>query len=141
MENYRKEINDVYVYGLKECFGVPDVDIDTGKPTCYVDWRLDLEERSWGLKSIDVYVTRVVVSIEWEVCSEGLTEEEKSKLIAAGGSEYRSGTIGGLIELNSKEKWHDKEWTLDSDFEVEEGGSCYPKQVEIDFEKMIITIF
>lgn len=137
---YKTDIDDATVYGLSKVFGVPDVDIDTGKQTAYVDWKLEPEARSWGVKSISIYATKVVCSVEWEVYTDDLTEEEKAKLIAAGGREYRNDTIGGTIEVVSNEKWNGNEWKIDSDFGLSEGGMCCPQDAEIDFESMTITI-
>lgn len=138
--DYKTTIDDGTVYGLNKCFGVPDVDIDTGRQTCYVDWLLEPEVRSWGIKSIYVYATKVKLSVEWEVYTEELTEDEKAKLIANGGREYRNETISGLIEVDSSEEWSGKKWTIKSEFKIEEDGMCRPQDVEIDFETMTITV-
>ena len=90
--DYQTLVNDCTVYGLNNFFGVPTVDIDTGKPKCYVNWVLEPEARRWGIRSISVYATRVVTTIEWEVYTEDLTKEEKDTLIIAGGKEYQNGT-------------------------------------------------
>ena len=138
--DYKTTIDDGNVFGLNKCLGVPNVDIDIEKPTCYVDWLLQPEVRIWGIKSISVYATKIVASVEWEVYTDDLTEEEKTILIAANGREYGNKTISGLIEVDSRKEWNGKKWTIESKFKIEEDGMCRPQDVDIDFEDMVITI-
>ena len=141
--DYHTVIDDGSVLGLAECFGVPAGLIDYGyNQTCSVDWELQPEGRSWGLESISVFATKVTASVEWEVYTEDVTEEEKAKLIAAGGTEYSHsyGTISGQIEVNSSEKWNGKEWQLESEFGLQEDGMCCPADVQIDFSNMSIIV-
>lgn len=138
--DFATPIDDVNVYGLPKLLGIPKLDVDAGNITCFIEWRLGVEARSWGIKSIDVHVTKVTALFEWEVYAGDLTEEEKAKLIAAGGREYRNNTIGGTIEVVSSEKWNGSEWKIDSDFGLSEDGMCCPQDAEIDFEAMKINI-
>ena len=138
--DYKTTIGNGSVYGLNKCFGVPNVDIDTGKQICYVNWLFHPEVRSWGIKSISVYATQIFASVEWEVYIEDLNEEEKAKLIAANGTVYANKTINGLIQVDSCKEWNGKKWTIDSEFKMEEDGMCSPQDVDIDFENMIISI-
>jgi len=138
--DYQTTTDDCTVYGLSECFGVPDVDIYTYKQTCYIDWLLEPESRSWGMKSISVHVTKVVASIEWEVYTDDLSEFEIEKLVAVDGMECRNKTVTGLIEINSCEEWNGRSWIIKSEFNIDKDGMCRPQFIEIDFETMIIRV-
>jgi len=138
--DYQTTIDDGVVFGLNKCLGIPNVDIDIQKPTCYVDWLLVPEVRSWGIKSISVYATKIIASVEWEVFIEDLNEEEKAVLIAANGRQYGNETISGLIEVDTREEWNGNKWTIESDFRMEEDGMCKPVDVEIDFKNMKIIV-
>lgn len=138
--DYESRIEDGTVEHLAKHFGLPDLDIDCGKTTCYVEWELQPEARSWGIKSISVFATKVTASVEWEIYTDDLTEEEKAKLIANGGTEYRNGTIGGTIEVVSNQDYKGKKWEIESEIEIQEGGMICPDNVQIDFDDMSIIV-
>ena len=131
--NFKTNLKTRSIYGINEHLGVPDVDIEA-TATAYIDWVVEIEARDWGVKSISVFATKVVSSVEWEVESEFLTDEEKNTFIAAGGIEF-SDTIAGLIEIDSA-----KDWVIDSAFDMQEGGLCTPDDIEFDLETNVITI-
>lgn len=138
--DYKTIIEDGGVFGLDKYLGIPTIDIDIEKPTCYVDWLLEPEIRSWGIKSICVYATKITASIEWEVNVGDLSVEDKNILIAANGKIYGNETISGIIEVDSRKECNGKKWTIESDFVMEEDGLCRPQDVEINFENMMIIV-
>jgi|GEM_PF-5524010 len=141
MIQFNSPIEDITVYGLSKMFGVPDVDLDIRKINAYVDWNLEHEARSWGIKSTSIYITKVVCLFEWETYADDLIEEEKAKLITAGGKEYRGNTISGTIEIVSNKKWNEKEWTISNNISFRGTGLCCPQEIEINFELMEIIVF
>jgi len=135
---FKTSLEDCNLYGLSKHLGMPQVDIDTSK-TCSVNWAVNIEARSWGIKSIESYAVGVIVSIDWSVYLDELTQDEKDKLIDFGGKEY-SNTIEGTIEIDSTEKWNGKEWTIKNEIALSEYGAFYPQSCEIDFQSMEILI-
>ena len=75
--NFHFTVDNATVIGLNKQFDVPDVDIECGNTTCYIDYELQLKAREWGLKSISVIVNKVTASLERKLGREEIKEEEK----------------------------------------------------------------
>lgn len=135
-------IEDVDVNGINEHFEISkNIDIDTGKPTAYVSFILEPEVRDWGIKSMNMSIRRITISIEWEVYNEDLTSEENLILITVGGKEYKfNNTISGIIEVDTTQKVKDKEWTITNEVEFEKDGGLSIENIEVDFSTMTITV-
>lgn len=139
-ESFTTTINksiDVSLYGFNSEVLKVDLDIDTTQ-VAVIDWTFEVESRTWGIKDISVYITKVSCEIEWEIDSEYLTENDKVDLIAAGGAEYRKQygeTFEGVHTIDTS---IDDTWEIVS--EVEIGSTICPEDVEIDFKTRKITI-
>jgi hypothetical protein len=135
---FTAKVDDIEISGINEYLKVTkDVEIDTGKPTAYVKYYLDIEAREYGIKSISAIVTNVTMSIEWETNTEDLTDQDKVQLSAAGGREYRNCTTGGTIEIDVNIS--DKVFSLESEMEFKD-SSIYPDLVTIDLSDKKITV-
>lgn len=129
------------IFKIHDYMGVSkDFDIETGNPTAYVTYELQPEARIWGLKGIEVAVKKITCSIEWEVDSSELSEQEKQELINAGGTEYRNETIGGVIEIDTTKKLKDKDWVIQDQTEFQSDGSLSIDEVRIDLDLMCIGL-
>lgn len=129
------------IFKIHEYLGVSkDFDIETGTPTAYVTYELQPEAREWGLKYISVVVRKVICSIEWEVNSLDLTDEEKQLLIKAGGTEFRNETIGGVIEIDSTVSLPFNFWVVNCDAKFKDDGGFQIDDASIDFGIMTISL-
>lgn len=116
-----------------------ELDICPGKTTAYVEYELEPEVRSWGIKGIAVVIRRVKTSIEWEVDGDDLTEEDKEALRKAGGTEMRNGSFSGTVEIDTKyQEWND--WKTESEVEFETDGAMSINAVSIDLKDKSITV-
>ena len=141
-QKFTTEITSPTIAGLGKLFGVSDkVDVDTTyEPIVKVEWNFYIEVRDYGIKDISAVATRLTSSIEWTVPTEELSEEDKVKLIAAGGVEStRNETIDGVYEFDSDNNIGDKAWKIDSDISTG-NGSIYPDDCGIDFNDMSIYV-
>ena len=131
------ESKDISVWNINKYFGLPDVEFDTyGGKYADVNFDVEIEARSWGIKDIYVIVMKVVATIPWSVYAEDVSEEEKVTLLAKGGTEYRNGNIEGEIEIDSSK---DDTWTIESELSIDGGMVCVGN-IEIDFENKTITV-
>jgi len=115
------------------------VDIDTYKPTATIYWELQPEARERGIKGIGIVINRVTCDVEWNVDSEGYTDEEKLILLNYGSRDSQL-NFEGNIELDSKTLFDDKDWDISHELEFASDGAIMPEEVEIDFETMKITV-
>lgn len=133
-------INDADISGLTKSFGLPELDAYTGKPTVKIDFHLEIEARSWGIKGIVVVIDNIAASIEWAIYEEDCNEAEQQKLIILhGGTPMRNGMIEGTIGLDTKTEPFSL-WTIDNDVIFEDDGAASISNVEIDFESKSIII-
>jgi hypothetical protein len=53
-----------------------DIDVFTKISSQNITWNVQISEKEWGIKSIDVEITKLYIEIEWEVYKEdlGLTD-------------------------------------------------------------------
>ncbi len=126
---------EVDIYGLSRYFGTPDCDIDTTQ-TATVKFHVEIDARQWGVKDIDIFIDSVTVYVNWETYTEEITPEERAALKKAGGVEYLNETIAGTIEINTAEKG--SKWEVINEMEV--SSQITPNNIEVDFEKKIITV-
>lgn len=132
---------NVHITGLDEVFGVSKNSIDNVETKFSVIWNLDIESRTWGIKSINTEVLSVRGSIDWMAEKEYLDEDELEKIKKF--SKYESETfLEGTIELTSLNKFNNHVWEIDdSDFEIHGNDQIYPTELEIDFIKMKIRVY
>lgn len=141
-------VNDYYTSELKgsisniESYLNIQDNIDDVTATTKVSWDLDIDARSWGIKSIDISVPKVVCSVEWfaENGDYSYLSNNAIDVLTAAGYKNSNGDFEGIIEIDSAEKINGKEWTI----EVEKGDyswdSLMPREVEVDFKEMKIKV-
>jgi hypothetical protein len=98
---FTTDINDVDVYGLEKYF--PEYkgrDMDIVNTNCSVNWRYDMDIRSWGIKDISVYTTSVIINVTVEIYDEDYTKVEDEKEI-----ELMVDDMGGFSS-DEEGKWH-----------------------------------
>ena len=117
MENFIISIKDIDISGLAEYLklGKEDSDtLDTNTSKATIDYELEFEMRSWGIKSSYIIIKEVRLSVLWS--TEGSEEKE--------------------IEINS----NDGKWQVEHELTFHEDGTLCPSSIEVDFNKMIITV-
>jgi hypothetical protein len=65
-----------YALGLRS-----DVNVFTKVDDLKIKWTVDITERSWGIKAMDVSITEIFMQIEWKVYKEDLTLTEITSLL------------------------------------------------------------
>jgi hypothetical protein len=132
---------DVEVWNFKDFLGT-DADIEESPTDFTVDFSVDLDIKSYGIRDISITVNRVYGSIEWSADTFILTAEQKAHLLSIGGKEYKSrGTIDGIVNVDSMDSGVKSKSKWDISSEVECNGQATVGGVEIDFRKntMIVT--
>jgi hypothetical protein len=135
--NYEANIDssDVSIYGIDRYFGVDLGTIDANA-NLKVEYSLEPEGRSWGIKSIYISLDSITGIINWETYLDEISEEEKEKLLAKGGKIYKSRIEG---EINFSAKVY-KDWTIEHSLEFDKDGSFSIDGAEIDFKTKTLTI-
>ena len=136
--------NEIYLLDINKYFGT-NYDVDYDKKTAKVKFNVDIEARSWGIKSISLYVTSVYFELDWTVEVEKKDEEEIKNLKNNGGKVIESyeksidedtiiieGTL--IIDTNK-----DKEWEINSYIEMND-DTLSVSNLEINFENKKIEI-
>lgn len=128
------------IYGFENVFKKINKSSINYESKFSIIWTLEIESRTWGLKSIYPVVTSVRGTIDWFVDKDELNNEEIEYLRNFSGYENKD-QIEGKFELSSLNKFNGKEWKINhTDFKVSESGELYPTEIEIDFNEMLITI-
>tara|TARA_R110002110_G_scaffold194412_1_gene403259 strand:- start:1762 stop:2244 length:483 start_codon:yes stop_codon:yes gene_type:complete len=99
--SFSTQVDDVDFIGLGNYF--PEYkgrDMDISYLDCVVNWRFDLDVRSWGIKDISIYTTSVVVKAGVEVYDEDYTKVEVEKEI-----ELNIDDMGGF-KSDEPGKWY-----------------------------------
>ena len=118
MEQFTTEIKDIEVSGLEEYLKLEKEDsfsLDTNFSKANMDYELEFEMRSWGLKSIYIHIKEIRLSVFWS--TESKQDEQE-------------------IEINS----NDGKWQVEHELTFQEDGMMNPNNVEVDFSKMLITV-
>ena len=118
MEQFTTEIKDVEVSGLGGYLNLGKEDslsLDTNTSQANMDYELEFEMRSWGLKSIYIHIKEIRLSVFWSTES---NQDEKE------------------IEINS----NDREWEVEHELTFQEDGMMSPNDIEVDFSNMLITV-
>ena len=138
---FNAKVEDAEINGINEYLGISkDYDIETGRPTAYIDYELQPEARDWGIKSISIVPNKIRCSIDWEIDCWEMSQEEIAMFVKAGGKEYGSGynhTVSGTIgiETNCVD-----EWTVDNETEFQSDGAVSIDNVIIDLSDRTITL-
>lgn len=136
-ETYEASIDssDISIYGIDKYFGVNLGTIDASA-NLKVEYSLEPEARSWGIKSIYISLDSITGTISWEAYLDEISEEQKEKLLTKGGKIYKSRIEG---ELNFSAKVY-KDWSIEHSLEFDKDGSFSIDGAEIDFKTKTLTI-
>jgi|TARA_B100001758_G_scaffold241722_1_gene248931 hypothetical protein len=128
---FSTEVQDVSFYGLEKYF--PEYvghDMDVSYTNCYVNWRYDMDIRSWGIKDISVYTSSVVINAMVEIYDEDYTKVEVEKEI-----ELMVDDMGGFSS-DEEGKWHYEDQMSDELF----SQSVFPTGLEVDFNDKTVHV-
>ena len=118
MEEFTTTIKDVEVSGLEEYLKLEKEDslsLDTNTSEATLDYELEFEMRSWGIKSIYIHIKEVRLSVFWS--TESKQDEQE-------------------IEINST----DGKWQVEHELTFQEDGMMSPSIIEVDFREMLIIV-
>ena len=137
LDDFKWNIKDVSVTGFKgDLLGVVDIDLDTTIENADVSFDMEAEVKRWGIKYITINVKSVTAILIWSVDTDGLSEDDEKKLMAAGGySNKYHNYIQGEYEIESKD------WDIVNEAEFSSsGGFCFTS-CEFDFtnKKIILS--
>ena len=128
---FRTNVEDVDLIGLKDYFPeYRDRDFEIVDMDCYVNWRYDLDVRTWGIKDISIYTTSVQVSAVIEIYDEEYTQVETTKEI-----ELSVDDMGGF-QSDEPDKWY---YDDEKDDEMRY-HTILPTHVQVDLEDKFITV-
>ncbi len=127
---FTTEIEDVDFYGLDNYF--PEYkgrDMDVVYLNCYVNWRYDLDVRSWGIKDISVYTTSVIINASIEIYDEDYTGVEVEKEI-----EIAVDDMGGF-KSDDPDKWY-----YEDEKDNERYHTILPTNLQIDLNDKSVIV-
>jgi hypothetical protein len=135
----KADIDNLF-YGIIPEENRKNIDIYFNEKNVTVKWRLEIEAREYGVKSIILIVQNVSGNIDWEIESNEMGQEElamlQDKKIGGiiNGNEFIEGHLFFSV-INGHEGWKiiSKDFTVKSDF-------IQPEEVVVDFKAKTITI-
>ena len=128
---FMTEVQDVSFYGLEKYFSEhKGQDMDVTYTNCYVNWRYDMDVRSWGIKDVSVYTTSVVINAMVEIYDEEYTKVEVEKEI-----ELMVDDMGGFSS-DEEGKRHYEDQMSDELF----SQSVFPTGLEVDFNEKTVHV-
>lgn len=128
---------DTSTYGLGKSLGLTHEALYTMSHAT-VWWTLDMDEREWGIKFVNINIQKVVVEIQWSTNVEDLEGQDIQTLIAATQADFTGDTAEGTIVISTDEQWKGKTWEVINEMDIED--AIYPADCEIDFSNNTITI-
>jgi len=140
--NFSTKTNDLDIWGFEQSLNLSGISFDIDQKDATIEWYVAPEIREWGIKSLDIFITKVKISFKWSVYSDGLTNDQLLKLISIGGkpnlnnSQWIDNTIEGYFEKNYEEG----EFSIRNNLELKEYGYLSPDNLEIDFIKKKIVV-
>ena len=127
---FRTQVEDVDLFGLKDYFPeYRDRDVEVVDMECYVNWRYDLDVRTWGIKDISIYTTSVQVSAVIEIYDQDYTQVEKTEEIVLNVDD-----MGGF-QSDDPDKWY-----YDDEKDNERYHTILPTMVQVDLGDNFITV-
>jgi hypothetical protein len=118
MEQFTTNIKDIEVSGLAEYLKLEKEDslsLDTNTSEATLDYEVEFEMRSWGIKSIYISIKEIRLSVFWSTDSKQDEQE---------------------IEINS----NDGKWQVEHELTFQTDGMMSPSSMEVDFSSMVITV-
>ena len=129
--SFSTQVDDVDFSGLQNYFPeYRDRDIDLSYLDCVVNWRFDLDVRSWGIKDISIYTSSVVLKAGVEIYDEDYTKVEVEKEIVL--------TVDDMGGFKSDEpgKWYYED---EQDDEMRY-HTILPTNVQVDLDDKTIIV-
>jgi hypothetical protein len=128
---FSTQVDDCDFLGLQTYFPeYTDRDIDISYLDCVVNWRLDLDIRSWGIKDISIYTTSVVIKAGVEIYDEDYTKVEVEKEI-----ELNVDDMGGF-KSDEPGKWYYE----DEQDDKMRYHTILPTHVQVDLEDKSVIV-
>jgi len=128
---FSTQVDDCDFLGLQTYFPeYTDRDIDISYLDCVVNWRLDLDIRSWGIKDISIYTTSVVIKAGVEIYDEDYTKVEVEKEI-----ELNVDDMGGF-KSDEPGKWYYE----DEQDDKMRYHTILPTYVQVDLEDKSVIV-
>jgi hypothetical protein len=128
---FSTQVDDCDFLGLQTYFPeYTDRDIDISYLDCVVNWRFDLDIRSWGIKDISIYTTSVVIKAGVEIYDEDYTKVEVEKEI-----ELNVDDMGGF-KSDEPGKWYYE----DEQDDKMRYHTILPTYVQVDLEDKSIIV-
>ena len=117
METFTINIKDgIEVSGLGEYLKLSQEDtLNDNTSEATLDYEVEFEMRSWGIKSIYINIKEIRLSVFWS--TETKQDEQE-------------------IEINST----DGKWKVEHELTFQEDGMMSPSDIEVDFSNMLITV-
>ena len=119
-------LHDVDIFGIEkhvtEITSEDNYDID--QINVEIDWRYELDVRSWGIKDITIYTTEVRVQGTVNIWDEG-----DGKLV---NFEVKVDNMGGFS--------NDEGWVYQDEKEDIDLHSIAPENVMVDFNEQLVTV-
>jgi len=128
---FSTQVDDCDFLGLQTYFPeYTDRDIDISYLDCVVNWRFDLDIRSWGIKDISIYTTSVVIKAGVEIYDEDYTKVEVEKEI-----ELNVDDMGGF-KSDEPGKWYYE----DEQDDKMRYHTILPTHVQVDLEDKSVIV-
>jgi len=128
---FTTEIDDVDFSGLQNYFSEYNGrDMDVTYLNCSVNWRYDLDVRSWGIKDLTIYTTSVVINASVEIYDEDYTKVEVEKEI-----EFMVDDMGGF-RSDDPDKWY----YYDEQDDEMRLSTILPTSLQVDLEDKTVQI-
>ena len=128
---FTTEIDDVDFSGLQNYFSEYNGrDMDVTYLNCSVNWRYDLDVRSWGIKDLTIYTTSVVINASVEIYDEDYTKVEVEKEI-----EFMVDDMGGF-RGDDPDKWY----YYDEQDDEMRLSTILPTSLQVDLEDKTVQI-
>tara|TARA_R110002051_G_scaffold20367_1_gene55688 strand:+ start:764 stop:1246 length:483 start_codon:yes stop_codon:yes gene_type:complete len=129
--SFSTQVDDIDFLGLQNYFPeYKDRDMDVAWLDCVVNWRFDLDVRSWGIKDISIYTTSVVIKGTIEIYDEDYTKIEVEKEI-----ELNVDDMGGF-KSDDPDTWY---YYDEKDDEMRY-HTILPTNVQVDLGDKTITV-
>ena len=104
--------------------------MDISYLNCSVNWRYDLDIRSWGIKDISIYTTSVIINASVEIYDEDYTKVEVEKEI-----EFMVDDMGGF-KSDKQDNWY----YYDEQDDEMRLSTILPTSIQVDLEDRTIQV-
>tara|TARA_R110000824_G_scaffold379482_4_gene571492 strand:+ start:1363 stop:1857 length:495 start_codon:yes stop_codon:yes gene_type:complete len=129
--SFSTQVDDVDFSGLKSYFPeYKDRDMDIAYLDCVVNWRFDLDVRSWGIKDISIYTSSVTIKGMVEIYDEDYTKVEVEKEI-----ELNVDDMGGF-KSDDPDTWY----YYDEQDDEMRYHTILPTNLQVDLEDKTISV-